>query len=91
MRRVLALAAVLAFLPACRLLSPGYYRNVDVCVEALPILREGEAPPRPYRVVRLVSGKNDRQLAVRACRVRADAVINVARGRLLRGEAVQYR
>lgn len=91
MVRVLAIVLVVMLLPACRFLSPEMYRNIDACVESLPIMREGEKPPQPYRVIRLVSGKNDHQLIVKACRARADAVINVGRGRLLRGEAVQYR
>jgi hypothetical protein len=91
MVRVLAITALVTFLPGCRIFLRERYRRLDACAEALPIFREGEKPPRPYRVVQIVAGANDRHIALRACAARADAVINVARGRLLRGEAVQYR
>ena len=76
MRALVFCIPVLLVMTSCRGLTPGRYERLDTCAASLPIFRTGETPNRHYRVLGVVSGKSDFQLAYRACKLKADAVVD---------------
>ncbi len=71
--KVVALA-VLALCAGCRIFRAEEWERRDRCAATLPVLRQ--EPERPYRVIKIVEGKNDNDLAWKACAERAHAVIS---------------
>lgn len=76
--RVLVAGALLAFgaLPTgCRITRAEEWQRRDNCAERLPVLRA--EPTQPYRVIKVVEGEGETDLAWQACAEGAQALISL--------------
>ena len=67
------LALSLLCFSGCAILDPEWAAERKRCVEALPILRA--EPSAQYRVIRVIEGSDEDEVAWYACEAKADAVI----------------